>query len=390
MNNSAHKMILKSTFDLISFVVICYAFGLLLVGQFSYDERLDMMGVPINTLYFMLSPIVLVLYCRSGLVQKHLIIWFFPIVVGSAALMWSSNPDYGLYKISNLLLTSYLVSTLFIEVSTRRGEAYLFSSILYILLIYSILTVIYKLKVGFFNRDELFLLNGPIIFARLMGCGGIIALVLFRKNIKSMIAYLWFSACVVWTFSKGPILAYILSTVIAMINRKRMGMIFSFSVLGGVFVVSTMVGVVDFEAPPGSARLMEAYDHVVNGVGNIGASGSMGTRILMYEETIELILQNPMGVGLGGWSAHVNIGHHLYPHNFFLEVLSEFGWLLGFIALIPFLGFLLSRRKGVAYYICWFFLLSLQVSGDMLDARYLLVFSLLELYRKKTPEEIVG
>jgi O-antigen ligase len=55
-------------------------------------------------------------------------------------------------------------------------------------------------------------------------------------------------------------------------------------------------------------------------------------RAEMWKATVPLIAQNPGGVGIGNWSAALR-GHFtfMYPHDLWLEVTAELGWLAGLL-----------------------------------------------------------
>jgi hypothetical protein len=64
-----------------------------------------------------------------------------------------------------------------------------------------------------------------------------------------------------------------------------------------------------------------------------------------------------------------------YPHNFALEVASELGLILGPLAVLPYLAFLVSPVRELRY-LALFLAFSQQTSGDLLDSRMWLAFSL--------------
>ncbi|MDO3705942.1 O-antigen ligase family protein [Micromonospora sp. C28SCA-DRY-2] len=52
-------------------------------------------------------------------------------------------------------------------------------------------------------------------------------------------------------------------------------------------------------------------------------------RAEMRERTMTVIADHPMGVGYGNWNYHAWMPEHNYPHNLWLELLAEAGWLVG-------------------------------------------------------------
>ncbi|MCX7979106.1 MAG: O-antigen ligase family protein, partial [Bdellovibrionaceae bacterium] len=105
--------------------------------------------------------------------------------------------------------------------------------------------------------------------------------------------------------------------------------------------------------------------------------GSIWQRVLTWKITLTLLSHSEVffrGLGLGRWGEYVDFLDMGYPHNLFLEAFSEMGFFLGLLFLAPMLLFLISPNGPLKVFALYFFLHQ-QVSGDMLDARFLLVFS---------------
>ncbi|MBT8100441.1 MAG: O-antigen ligase family protein, partial [Gammaproteobacteria bacterium] len=181
-----------------------------------------------------------------------------------------------------------------------------------------------------------------------------------------------------WTGSKGPLLALtgVLALAIWQSLRGRGRVAFALVALSAT---AALVGLFAYAIIDlGSSRLMAIVDILTWNRSAFESRTSAGVRLLAYVDTIDLILRHPFGAGLGSWSYYIDTGFGLYyPHNLFLEVLSESGILAGSIALIPFLLFVVVPGPLAFRSAAFFFLLAQQVSGDLLDARYLLVFSTL-------------
>jgi len=113
-----------------------------------------------------------------------------------------------------------------------------------------------------------------------------------------------------------------------------------------------------------------------------GNRGSVGARNVMYSDTLELIYEYPlMGVGFGNWSKAFNTIYE-YPHNLFLEIFSELGLFFGIILLLPSIVFL-RQYTHFLYPVALFLLLAQQISGNVSDARWLLMFSLFMYLSKR-------
>lgn len=105
---------------------------------------------------------------------------------------------------------------------------------------------------------------------------------------------------------------------------------------------------------------------------------AVNERLVYYQSAISVILEHPfIGVGLGGWPVSTGLGDiSLHPHNIFLEVLSESGF-IGFTLFITFLyftfrglklRFLLSTPEQTSLALLTIFsLINAQKTGDLHD-----------------------
>lgn len=71
---------------------------------------------------------------------------------------------------------------------------------------------------------------------------------------------------------------------------------------------------------------------------------AVNERITYYQSAISVFLNHPLiGVGFGGWPISSGLGDiSLHPHNVFLEILSETGF-IGFVLFVTFLYFVFRR-----------------------------------------------
>lgn len=70
--------------------------------------------------------------------------------------------------------------------------------------------------------------------------------------------------------------------------------------------------------------------------GQFIAQGDVGgeVRNMLWEVSLRAIPDYPFGVGVGQWSQATGITQHAWPHNLFLEVFVEQGWLVGLALLL--------------------------------------------------------
>lgn len=126
------------------------------------------------------------------------------------------------------------------------------------------------------------------------------------------------------------------------------------------------------------------------------------TRNAMWSESLRVIGENPMGVGYGNWSSHVDgLARHNYPHNLFLEVFVEQGVLVGLlfsiiVACVLIGIFKKSKKNKVALgALAWLVaeIVNVSVSGDI-NARtffFALTFAfLISVWKTPQPEIAEG
>lgn len=70
--------------------------------------------------------------------------------------------------------------------------------------------------------------------------------------------------------------------------------------------------------------------------GRFIADGDVGSesRGFMWTESLRAIPDLPFGAGIGDWSQATGITRHAWPHNVFLEVFVEQGWLVGALLML--------------------------------------------------------
>jgi O-antigen ligase len=315
------------------------------------------------------------IYSNTIIIATLLIVSFFSALI---TLLWSQDFNHGVDTLGNLFLFSIFSILIFIFLIQNRGLEKLLESLLFWLSILLILTVVYKLNFGFFDRDVRFFMNGPIVFGRIMGIGFIISLFFKNDRIRRLLSVSFFIA-ILWTGSKGPLISAVLVYIIYLYHYHNFAK-FSFYIFISSLVVFFLVSSFQFGIVE---RIAYAFLEYTSGDFSFGES-SIGGRITIWEETYQIIMDHYVfGIGIGSWEEFT--GHHWaeYPHNFFLEAFSELGVFLGILFIAPFCIFL-SKKINALHLTALFLLINQQFSGDLLDARYLLVFSVLTfLYRNK-------
>ena len=182
--------------------------------------------------------------------------------------------------------------------------------------------------------------------------------------------------------SRGPLLASVGGLVVAgfAFYRRRLKLMLRFAAAALVLVLAVQFGL--------SQASGESADRIARLAGGELGSSEL-TRLDAYNQTLALIAAHPGGIGWGGFATRVNqTGNggddRQYPHNLFLEVLLEGGWVGGF-ALLLLLGLAFGRLvrqppspplRALLLLFC-FCVVNAQVSGDLNDNR--LLFSLTAL-----------
>jgi len=202
---------------------------------------------------------------------------------------------------------------------------------------------------------------------------------------RRWVSVLAFSAAVAWTASKGPLLAIVTVIMYLALFRATITVRLVTIAIIAAIVASFPFAVEPLRGEPTLARLIEVYDHIMGQ----GAAGSIEDRAELSRSTLEIIRENPFfGVGLGGWGTAVVLDQSVwdrladydyvykYPHNMFLEVLSEVGVPLGLVSLLPFFYFLIAPRHPAAM-ICAFGLICQSASGDLQDGANSLTFAMI-------------
>jgi len=220
-------------------------------------------------------------------------------------------------------------------------------------------------------------LNGPIVFGWLMGVHGVVAMILWERSsrlIYALFVVVFFSA-VVWTQSKGPLVAFVFSIFF---------LVFSSSSKDGIRtkVLFLSLGLVlmgwlfqDELAESLEGSRLQAISNVITGNVQENDEGSIGSRADMVDEVVDFLSQGGgAGIGVGDWQFRSKSGLK-YPHNQHLEILVEMGG-LWFLAHVGFLlvGFYYSDRYLRAILV--FFLVAANFSGDASYLRYAYPFVL--------------
>ena len=347
----------------------------LIVGTIYYEERLAIGDFSLNSILIVTSFIFysLTLKLETNM-HKYSLVAFIFLMILPIVTYFSDVDVKGFYKYSNSVIIGVL--GFFIIKQSVKDDAVgivLKTSILFLLVLF-VAAIIWKLKSGFWVRSTLYFMNGSIVFGRNMAVGFILSY-LFVKNKKlKILLCAFFLFGVFWSMSKGPILAMVM-VLFWMIFKQNKKFFCVFSILIFFLFFCLMTNIIDFSGGP-LQRIQNGFQ-VLFGFGDLSRSGgSVGARSEMVNLTIGVIKEYPFtGVGPGNWSNYTN-SIFPYPHNILLEVISELGFFYGMIYLVLAFSFVFYP-KSITFSLALFYAISQQISGDVADARWLILFSLL-------------
>jgi O-Antigen ligase len=190
-----------------------------------------------------------------------------------------------------------------------------------------------------------------------------------------MVAALAFTAaCTVASGSRGPVLSILGSLVVVSVvtysAHRRAPLAVGPLIVGGIVALVLAGFAGEMARPLQRFQLLFSEDK----------GGSILVRGFMYMTAWKLTLTHPFGIGIGGFESYAPLDLR-YPHNLFLEVGCELGW-IPLIGLIVFLGLSLWTtvrilRREYAWHTLFLSLvfvsalLNAMVSGDLNDNRLL-------------------
>lgn len=291
---------------------------------------------------------------------------FFVYLVSSART-WDLTIT--LRRLDGAVATCVLAVLLVAAYVARHGEQSFRSGFLKGALLILVLTLVYKAIFGFFDRDGRFFINGPIVFGWLMG---FCALTVLHGILHGMLRWRWLVAFVcfllaaLWTQSKGPLIAIVLTALMVLLvnARKRR----AYSMMG--FFICFATGVIA-SLPEDFTRRFLAIFQVLLGTTDEGDYGSVGYRQDAWRDAVEMFLEHPLwGVGVGNWQFLSRVGEIQYPHNIFLELGAETGF-PGLVAIVVSLAYLFWRSTGWGKISVVYFSLCCSFSGDFSYFRFM-------------------
>lgn len=334
-------------------------------------------------LFFILISIIGLIFSFSLIKEKNYKVIYFLSSLLYIILFLSSfsslDPSYGIQKCFLGILLPIFIFSVFVKF--KWTPELITNCLVFTIFIIALVAIPYKMQHGLMIRGTSFGFLGSIPFGWVNGMAFILVGLKDKKKTGDYLLMLFFILMVMWTGSKGPLLALV--AVVLLNFNKILGRKISTKII--TFTLLTVVSYITFQYADDirSIRSIIAFfedpEGYVEGVGR----GSIGSRSGYINLAINSFVENPvLGSGFGSYS-EVNNTSHKYPHNIYLELLTEGGLVCFSIFLIILLK---NSYKGLGQGVL-FMLICLSFSGDMSYFRYaffpLLVSTYIYNYNKK-------
>lgn len=260
----------------------------------------------------------------------------------------SGNIINSLDKFSSFMLLVVIVYYYFGFIPLNYNR---FKKILYVLFTTILLMSILALVnfIGADKSDVRFTANGQNVigFSRYLVIMTIMIVTLaFNKNhilnrktaiVFSLTSFL----LVILTNTKGALLSLILSIILTLLTvGKRAQLRKNLYKILIVILILILILII----------LPNKYTHRYVNIGEVFSRGSFHSRISLYSQAITSWLNNPLvGVGFGNYK-FVNLEGYTYPHNIFLEILSETGIIGITLFILLIINILFNIEKQIKEY----------------------------------------
>lgn len=255
------------------------------------------------------------------------------LVIFSLIPVLNMGSDYDLNKSLHLvlvLLVSCVIAFHFLELKNVDGALKIvcvFSLGLSLILLWS--NVVQGKSYNRFGED----VANPIWVARAAGLYVLFFIykVLSKKMKKGdLLAAIVSVSVMVLSSSRGPILAVFLSAIFMAASK---GFTIKRYVYSFIFFILALGIVWHFMPDSLKDKFFLVFDEDSN------------VRILLYKTALEMIMENPIGGGLGAFHRELQIDSLAYPHNWFLECFSELGVFMGCISVIWIIAVFVKAMK---------------------------------------------
>src|SRR5690554_795536 len=257
-------------------------------------------------------------------------------------------------------------------------EAELLKYFILSVFILSSIGILYKVIFGFFARSVSFGLLGPIPFGWVNGMALLAVALKREKKILDFLLMAFFFLMVIWSGSKGPLVAFFIISIFFF--NRILGNKFRTKFIVGLLLMGAFFFVKSYSEDIRAVKMIMAYIEDPEGYTEGAGQGSVGLRENFINHSLELFEDHPVfGVGFGGWDDTFN-SKFRYPHNIYIELLSE----IGLVGILLFLFLLCTLKyKSTFGYMGLFGMMCLSFSGDFSYFRYVFFPLLISTYLVK-------
>ncbi len=370
------------------------------LGRF-YDERIQFFGIDVSIFISITYFLSFVFYVqlspqKNSINHYHCIaLCLFTIIMCISFLSNNYYTDvsfnYGFLKTTHFVTIHFIICFLILLTFNMQSIDDLFNLIFIICLVFIGLGL-FKVTFGSETYDEINRLSvlggGPIVFARWVYTGALIALIYKKPHPLISIFFVFLTLYLAsLSGSKGPMAGFIVALlfvgVMFILQKLSISNLFKFFIFGLIFLFlltfaskldvlpSRIAMLFDFEKLLESTSFLSRFDRIIY--------------------SFKIIEDYPLGVGVGNWAYYFNmysstfLEFNDYPHNIFIEIYCEYGIVSLVLFLITILGPVFTFVKSIfsikfSKYIIIpalliFNLVNCNFSGDINDARQLFIFS---------------
>lgn len=275
-----------------------------------------------------------------------LLLALFVTLVPGALL--ATHTTYSEAKLQGLVIAAVVLATpLCLGLDTTRTLAVVTIGMGVVAVVYSVLLLVLG-GASDTGRVSAFGLN-PIGIGRLTAVGAVVAFAFLMSrglgrwwtNVLALAVIALCMSASITTGSRGPVLAAVVAwavMLVALVAGRRLSF---WWLIALVAAAAAVYGLLAGDGSGGLDRLQEG--------GDSGRSG-------LYDDTLRLIVAHPVGIGWGNLPGYLpqdalDDSGVLYPHNLFLEVAVEGGWLAlvavtVVIVIVCVRAFALARRSS--------------------------------------------
>ncbi len=355
-------------FALIGYLLI--ASGGIGIGQEFSLNRIAFL--PVWSTAFLL--LMILLFSRELVVPTPLILSYIIVSVYlGIQVLRTDNIALAANKIDGFLIGGIAVFFIFYVGMRVYGEKFT-DHLIIVSIGVLLLTVLYKLNFGFWDRGVRFFINGPNVYGWMLSFAAMLSIHRYiqTNNKVYFLPPLIFMVAIFWTQSKGPMVALTGTIFVYLFFTKNINRLLFLMIIGSLIVFFLFTN----DLIP--SRYLAIYRYIV-GEEIFSDFGSIGSRQLMIEDGIRIFRENPLfGVGIANWDSYTQLsryGESAYPHNIFIEVIAEHG-ILGVIifSVLSLITFFYSSVLGRIVMIL--FLFCLTFSGDMEYWRFIFALPL--------------